>query len=196
MNKTTSASLQGTVEKIVKSAFANAPDKAQIKLVGSDDLDRKIRIDNTLTDENGEEVSLRLGAQVAVTVETEAGSSILESRAGNSGARHPRWAILRSLTLDAEVQLGIVWGFPMDPEFHCVMCNTLLDLTIDLNTDENGTAVHEQCYVKRFIKKDARHCEQFPRTFLEAARPAFAAWLRLMGGYWNSLFIGCPLVIY
>jgi hypothetical protein len=90
MNKTTSASLQGTVEKIVKSAFANAPDKAQIKLVGSDDLDRKIRIDNTLTDENGEEVSLRLGAQVAVTVETEAGSSILESRAGNSGARHPR----------------------------------------------------------------------------------------------------------
>jgi hypothetical protein len=63
----------------------------------------------------------------------------------------------------------------MDPEFHCVMCNALLDLTIDLNTDENGTAVHEQCYVKRFIKKDARHCEQFPRTFLEAARPAFAA---------------------
>jgi hypothetical protein len=58
----------------------------------------------------------------------------------------------------------------MNPEFHCVTCSRLLDLTIDLNTDENGKAVHEQCYVNRVIRKGARHCEQFPRTFLEAAQ--------------------------
>jgi hypothetical protein len=63
----------------------------------------------------------------------------------------------------------------MNPKFHCVMCSKPLNLTIDLNTDENGKAVHEQCYVNRFIRKGARHDEQFPRTFLEAARPAWSA---------------------
>jgi hypothetical protein len=90
MNKTTSASLQGTVEKVVKSRFTNAPDKAHIKLVGPDHLDRELRIDNTLTDKDGKEVSLKLGAKVKVTVEAEGGSTILESQAGNSGARQPR----------------------------------------------------------------------------------------------------------
>ena len=79
MNKKASARLQGIVEKIVKSAFANAPDKAQIKLVGADHLERELRIDNTLTDKNGKEVSLKLGAQVEVTVEAEAGSTIMDS---------------------------------------------------------------------------------------------------------------------
>ena len=51
-------------EKIVKSAFANAPDKAQIKVAGADHLDRKIRVDNTLIIKAGKEVSLKLGAQV------------------------------------------------------------------------------------------------------------------------------------
>jgi hypothetical protein len=74
-----SARLQGIVEKIVKSAFANAPDKAQIKVAGADHLDRKIRVDNTLIIKAGKEVSLKLGAQVEVTVETEAWSTILDS---------------------------------------------------------------------------------------------------------------------
>ena len=47
MNKETSASLQETLEKIVKSAFANDPDKAQIEVVRVDhSLYREIRIDN------------------------------------------------------------------------------------------------------------------------------------------------------
>jgi uncharacterized protein YfaS (alpha-2-macroglobulin family) len=71
MNKKTSASLQGTVEKIIKSPFATAPDKAQIKVAGADHLDREIRIDNTLTDKDGKEVSLKRGAQVEVTVKAE-----------------------------------------------------------------------------------------------------------------------------
>jgi hypothetical protein len=72
MNEKPSAILPGTVEKIIKSAIPNEPEKAQIALEGADHLYREIRIDNTLTRENGEEVSLKPGAQVEVTVEAEA----------------------------------------------------------------------------------------------------------------------------
>jgi hypothetical protein len=72
MNEKPSAILPGTVEKIIKSAIPNEPAKAQIALEGADHLYREIRIDNTLTRENGDEVSLKPGAQVEVTVEAEA----------------------------------------------------------------------------------------------------------------------------
>jgi hypothetical protein len=29
------------------------------------------------------------------------------------------------------------------------ICNTPVDLAVDLNADESGSAVHEDCYVKR-----------------------------------------------
>jgi hypothetical protein len=35
------------------------------------------------------------------------------------------------------------------PEFHCAWCNKPVDLTTDLNTDENGKTVHESCYVHK-----------------------------------------------
>ena len=35
------------------------------------------------------------------------------------------------------------------PETHCIICGQPLDLRIDLSVDENGEAVHEDCYVKR-----------------------------------------------
>ena len=47
-------------------------------MVGADHLHREIRIDNSLTNENGEEVGLRLGAQVEVTVEAEAIATIAD----------------------------------------------------------------------------------------------------------------------
>ena len=72
MNEKPSAILPGTVEKIIKSAIPNEPAKAQIALEGADHLYREIRIDNTLTRENGDEVSLKPGVQVEVTVEAEA----------------------------------------------------------------------------------------------------------------------------
>ena len=72
MTEKPSATLPGTVEKIIKSPFSSEPDKAQIAVEGADHLYREIRIDNTLTRENGEEVSLKPGAQVEVTVEAEA----------------------------------------------------------------------------------------------------------------------------
>ena len=79
MSEKASTVLQGTVEKIIKSPFPSEPEKAQIAVEGGDELYREIRIDNTLTDENGSEVSLKSGAQVEVTVEAEAAATTVKS---------------------------------------------------------------------------------------------------------------------
>jgi hypothetical protein len=71
MSEKANTTLPGTVEKIIKSPDPNEPEKAQIAIEGADDLYKEIRIENTLTTEQGEEVSLKKGAQVEVTVEAE-----------------------------------------------------------------------------------------------------------------------------
>ena len=63
-----SATLPGTVEKIIKAPHPNAPEKAQITVEGADHLYKELRIENSLTDENGNEVHLKQGAKVDVTV--------------------------------------------------------------------------------------------------------------------------------
>jgi hypothetical protein len=78
MNAKSSAIMSGTVEKIIISPLLNEPDKAQIHVAGADVLYREIRIDNSLTNENGEDASLKLGAQVEVTVKAKADSTIHE----------------------------------------------------------------------------------------------------------------------
>jgi uncharacterized protein YfaS (alpha-2-macroglobulin family) len=70
--------MSGTVETIIKSPFPNVSDTAEIHVAGADPLYREIRIDNSLTNENGEEVSLTLGAHVEVIVEAKAESTIPE----------------------------------------------------------------------------------------------------------------------
>jgi hypothetical protein len=35
------------------------------------------------------------------------------------------------------------------PEIPCVICSKPVDLRADLSADENGKAVHTECYVKR-----------------------------------------------
>jgi len=72
MSEKPSAILPGTVEKIIKSKFSSEPDKAQITVEGGDHLYRELRIDNTLTNDKGEEVSLIEGAHVEVTVQADA----------------------------------------------------------------------------------------------------------------------------
>jgi hypothetical protein len=61
--------LPGTVEKIIKPLHPAMPEQAQIAIEGAEELYKEIRIDNTLTDSNGEKVKLKEGAEVAVTVE-------------------------------------------------------------------------------------------------------------------------------
>jgi hypothetical protein len=64
-----STTLPGTVEKIIKSPDPNVPEKAQIGIEGAEHLYREIRIDNVLKDRGGEEVALKQGAEVDVTIE-------------------------------------------------------------------------------------------------------------------------------
>jgi hypothetical protein len=61
----------GTVEKIIKSPYPQEPEKAEIAVEGADHLYREIRIENTLEDEKGNKVKLKVGAQVNVTVEAD-----------------------------------------------------------------------------------------------------------------------------
>jgi len=69
MAEKASTTLPGTVEQIIRSPFPNEPEKAEIAVEGADDLYKEIRIENTLIDEKGNEVSLKRGAQVEVTIE-------------------------------------------------------------------------------------------------------------------------------
>jgi hypothetical protein len=68
MTEKLTTTLAGTVEKIIKSPFVGEPEKAQIAVEGADHLYKEIRIDNLLTTENGDEVRLKPGAKVEVTV--------------------------------------------------------------------------------------------------------------------------------
>jgi hypothetical protein len=63
-----SITVSGTVNKIIASPRASQPDKAEIVVDGDDSRNRALRIENTLTNEDGDDVSLKKGAHVDVTV--------------------------------------------------------------------------------------------------------------------------------
>ena len=60
--------LPGTVNKIIASLRTTQPGKVQIAVSGADGRYRDLRIENILTDGNGNEVSLKKGAHVEVTI--------------------------------------------------------------------------------------------------------------------------------
>jgi len=66
-----SASLPGTVDKIIPSRGPSQPEKAQISIEGADHPYRDIRIENALTDEHGDDARLKKGARVEVTITAE-----------------------------------------------------------------------------------------------------------------------------
>jgi hypothetical protein len=63
-----SVTLPGKAEKIIPSPIPGMPEKAQISLGSADPLYREVRIENTLTDESGEKVSLKPGSPLEVTI--------------------------------------------------------------------------------------------------------------------------------
>jgi hypothetical protein len=69
MSEKPSTTMPAVVEKVIKSQYPDEPEKAQITVEGADHLYRELRIENTLTDENGEKVSLKQGAEIEVTIE-------------------------------------------------------------------------------------------------------------------------------
>jgi len=71
MSEKPSVKLPGTVEKIIKPALPGQAEKAQINIEGADDMYREIRIENTLTTDDGKRTELKKGAEVDVTVEAD-----------------------------------------------------------------------------------------------------------------------------
>ena len=63
--------LSGFVDKLIPSPRPSQREEARISLEGADRRSRNLRIENTLADENGDDVRLEKGARVAVTVTAE-----------------------------------------------------------------------------------------------------------------------------
>jgi hypothetical protein len=72
--------LPGTVEKIIPALGTHEPEKAQIAVEGAEDLYREIRIDNILQDEAGNDVNLKKGAEVEVTIAADSDATTKKQR--------------------------------------------------------------------------------------------------------------------
>ena len=66
-----STTMPGTVDRIIQSPRPSRPEKAQIAVDETDPRYRNFRIENALTDEHGDNVKLKKGAHVEVTVTAE-----------------------------------------------------------------------------------------------------------------------------
>jgi hypothetical protein len=75
-----SATMPGTVRRIVSSSGSNQPEKAQIAVDGADRGYRDLRIENVLTDEHGDDVRLKKGAEVQITVTAEPTSTTANNK--------------------------------------------------------------------------------------------------------------------
>jgi hypothetical protein len=70
MSERPRTTIPGVVDKLLPSANPRSRGKAQISIEGETGY-RKLRIENSLTDEHGEEAKLEKGGQVEVTVTAE-----------------------------------------------------------------------------------------------------------------------------
>jgi hypothetical protein len=60
--------MSGTVDKIIPSSGSRQSEKAQVAIDGADQRYRTLRVENALTDEHGDDVKLRKGAHVDITI--------------------------------------------------------------------------------------------------------------------------------
>src|ERR1700691_1369752 len=66
----------------------------------------------------------------------------------------PKWSVLLrppfplGSTLLLTLKEALMKSRPF-PEVPCLICSKPVDLSADLSADENGKAVHTECYVKR-----------------------------------------------
>jgi hypothetical protein len=68
--------LPATVDKIVQPVNPKNPEMAEIHIERADPLYREIRVENTLKNDAGEEVKLKKGSHVDVTIEADADATI------------------------------------------------------------------------------------------------------------------------
>jgi hypothetical protein len=66
-----STTISGTVDKIIPSPRPSGPEQANIIVDVPDKRYRELRIENTLTDEHGGDVSLKKGAHIELTLTTK-----------------------------------------------------------------------------------------------------------------------------
>jgi hypothetical protein len=76
-----STTMPGTVNKIIPPPRPSQPEKAQIAVDTAGRRYRDLRIENTLIDEHGDEVRLKKGARVEVTVTAEPKSATAATHA-------------------------------------------------------------------------------------------------------------------
>jgi len=74
MAENLSVALSGTVEEIIESSVPGEHEKALIAITGADQLRTEISIENTLTNNTGEETHLKAGAKVQVMIRSKAGN--------------------------------------------------------------------------------------------------------------------------
>lgn len=107
-----STTLPGVVEKVIRPRDPREPEKAQIVLEGADHLYREIRIDNTLNDANGQEVALKPGAPVEVTVAADPEATVKKRQLRKFSSARPdplagaSWPLCDTLLLGALPPLG------------------------------------------------------------------------------------------
>jgi hypothetical protein len=74
------ATLPGVVQRVIKPhPSSGEPEKAQITVEGADHLYREIRVPNKLVDEDGNQVKLKQGAEVEVTIQAEDSVTVAHS---------------------------------------------------------------------------------------------------------------------
>lgn len=72
MTKRKRRKMRGTVQEVLNPLVPDEEvEKAQISVYEADELYREIRIENVLTDEKGDKVRLKPGADVDVVVEAD-----------------------------------------------------------------------------------------------------------------------------
>jgi hypothetical protein len=70
MAEDASVKLPGKVEKIIPARYGES-EKAQIKIHDAEDLYSEVRVENKLTDKEGDDVSLKKDAEVEVSINAE-----------------------------------------------------------------------------------------------------------------------------
>jgi hypothetical protein len=85
MKEKPSTTLPAVVEKVIPSANKKEPEKAEIAIQNADYLYSEIRIENKLTDDDGNEVRLKRGAEVEVTVKADANATVPAGDKGDQG---------------------------------------------------------------------------------------------------------------
>ncbi len=87
MSENASVTLPGRVQKIIPSPILGEPAKAEIRVESAEHLYREVRIENRLTTESGDEISLKVGSPVEVTITAEAESTTVQSSLPESTKR-------------------------------------------------------------------------------------------------------------